>query len=173
MLKSSFSCKAEISPHHSTSQISISKNFDLLNICAFFGLSLQMESWIIPLTILPGIGLFIAANTNASVALEQYIQQLLKEDPRPQTLVKLKIQQLNFLSKANVFFYLSALLFLLSTLSKGVHQHWLIQVPSPFLFFFALATVCLTVGILFQIIFASRAVKIKKCQFEDRLNDIS
>ena len=130
-----------------------------------------MDSWIFPLTILPGIGLIIMSTTNWSVALAGEIERLLKEADCSRTIVKRKIKQLSLLNSALVALYVSAALCALggflgaaSTYTEGVPK-WKV-----------LVTVSTSIGIAFLlaatvmlIVYAFRAVAIKRQQFIERL----
>jgi hypothetical protein len=69
-----------------------------------------MDSWIFPLTILPGIGLIIMSTTNWSVALAGEIERLLEDPDCSRAIVKRKIRQLGLLNTALVALYVAAAL---------------------------------------------------------------
>lgn len=130
-----------------------------------------MDSWIFPLTILPGIGLIIMSTTNWSVALGGEIERLLNNDNCSRTIVKKKIKQLSLLNSALVALYISAAVcalggFLGATfnyLDSSMEARTTVTIiTSTGIAFLLTATVML-------IIYAFRAVNIKRQQFLERL----
>lgn len=128
-----------------------------------------MQSWIFPLTILPGIGLIIASTTTIANGLIAEINHLLAENHCRRRLLERKIDQLSLLNWALVALYLSAAS---CTLGGFLGAIWLEGDSSSHAYVSWIAGfgvgVLLLASILL-IIYGIRAVRIKRHQFRDRL----
>ena len=129
-----------------------------------------MVSWIFPLTILPGIGLLIISSTNWSVALTVEINHLLQAEICKEKLLRNKIRQLSLINRALVALYLSAAMCALGGFVGGILQQQMEKASM-------LTTLLICIGMFFLlaatamlIVYAFRAVWIKKNQFLEQLS---
>lgn len=81
----------------------------------------MIMEWYGPLTILPAIGLIILSTAHFLVALNNEIY-LLEKEHNHEWVIREKLKQLKRLGRANALLYASALLFLLSSLSKALFE---------------------------------------------------
>ncbi|HHP7242615.1 MAG TPA: hypothetical protein ACFCUD_13145 [Cyclobacteriaceae bacterium] len=128
------------------------------------------NQWIVPLTLIPGIGLFIMSTTNLSISLSNEINDLINQEECKRALISKKINQLVLINISLVGFYISAFCFAISGLLGHVEANY----ESNFLFiqpleYLALAS--LVISSIILIIFSARAVSIKKLQFLERLEE--
>lgn len=125
-----------------------------------------MESWVIPLTLLPGIGMMILSTTNLTTSISVEINNLLDKENCNQELIKKKISQMSLLNVAMVCLYISAADFAVTGLVEGIFKlrtemhdgnlHQLLLV---------IGIASLVIASLLLIIFSIRAVRIKRNQF--------
>jgi hypothetical protein len=97
--------------------------------------------WYIPISILPGIGLFILSTSNFLIALNNEIQQLNEDKEKHQVIIAKKIQQLKRLNFALLGEYGSALALVVAGILEGItHNETLtIYLVITGVFFFALS----------------------------------
>ncbi|MBO3700286.1 hypothetical protein [Roseivirga sp. E12] len=129
-----------------------------------------MDNWVIPLTLLPGIGMIIMSTSHLSTATSDEINQLLRDDLCDTSLIKKKISQLYLLNLAKVCLYISVAVFSIAglieaifTLQSSMHD----SVIRPILLIIGVSTLVLATLIL--IVFSTRKVKIKRDQFLNRI----
>ena len=125
------------------------------------------ESWILPITLLPGIGLLIMSTSNLVVALSEEIDHLEHQHQKMTPLIELKINQLDLLNKALVGFYISAGIFTLSGIIMGIYSEqrfikWILGVGVLIVF----------ISLLLLIIYSFRSVKIRRNQFKENIDKI-
>jgi len=125
-----------------------------------------MDSWVIPLTLLPGIGMMIMSTTNLTTAISTEINKLLAQEECNPALVEKKISQMSLLNVAMVCLYISAAVFAVAGLIEGIfklrtqmHDGTLRQL----LLVIGIAALVLATFLL--ITFSIRAVRIKRNQF--------
>ncbi len=130
-----------------------------------------MENWIIPLTLLPGIGMIIMSTSHLSTATSDEINQLFKEESCDKALIQKKISQLFYLNIAKVLLYISVAVFSVSglieaifTLQSTMHDNTLR------LILLITGVASLVIATFFLILFSIRKVKIKRTQFLNRIN---
>lgn len=128
------------------------------------------ENWIIPLTLLPGIGMMIMSTSNLSTYISQEITRLLGEESCNRHLVEKKISQMSLLNIALVTLYISAASFAITGLIGGVSKVQHIMLDDSFTVLLIIGIGCLVIATGFLIAFSIRAVKIKRNQY---LNSIS
>jgi hypothetical protein len=122
--------------------------------------------WYIPITIIPGVALLILSTSNFIIALGVEIQQLQTEARSAKRVLRKKISQLNILSLAIVMLYVSIALFTLSGMLIGLITNGGQSIgPAPAISV-SLAMLTLFSGISLLILFAIRAVRIRKQQYE-------
>lgn len=130
-----------------------------------------MENWVIPLTLLPGIGMIIMSTSHLSTATSDEINQLFRDDSCDKELIQKKISQLFLLNLAKVLLYVSIAVFSIAglieaifTLQSTMHDSTLRII----LLIIGVATLVIATFIL--ILFSTRKVKIKRNQFLKRIN---
>lgn len=130
-----------------------------------------MDNWVIPLTLLPGIGMIIMSTSHLSTATSDEINQLFREEPHDKDLIKKKISQLFLLNLAKVGLYISIAVFSVAglieaifTLQSEMHDSGLRTI----LLIIGVSTLVLATLVL--ILFSVRKVRIKRDQFLNRIN---
>lgn len=124
-----------------------------------------MDNWIIPLTLLPGIGMMIMSTSNLSTAISQEISGLIHEESCDTDLVDRKITQMSLINRALVALYLGAASFAITGLIGGVSTVQNLMIKDTFIVFLIIGIGCLLVATIFLITFSIRAVRIKKNQY--------
>jgi hypothetical protein len=127
----------------------------------------MMESWILPITLLPGIGLLIMSTSNLVVALFEEIDPLEHKHQKMTPLIGLKINQLDLLNKALVGLYISAGIFTLSGIILGIYPEaqfikWILGIGILIVF----------ISLLLLIIYSFRSVRIRRNQFVENIDNI-
>lgn len=128
-----------------------------------------MNSWIFPLTILPGIGLLILSTTNWAVALTNEIDHLLPEKHCNPRILKLKIAQLGLLHRALVALYICVSMNVLAGFTGAVWPSGTQGMLPVVTIFVSIGMAFLFAGTFMLIVYAYRAVNIKRNQFLERL----
>lgn len=129
-----------------------------------------MDNWVIPLTLLPGIGMIIMSTSNLSTATSDEINYLLRHQSEDKDLIQKKISQLFLLNIAKVCLYLSIMVFAVAGLIEAIFT---LQTPMhdstirTILLVFGVGT--LIIATFFLIIFSVRKVKIKRDQFINQI----
>lgn len=124
-----------------------------------------MDNWIIPLTLLPGIGMMIMSTSNLSTAISQEISGLIHEDEQNTHLIELKISQMGLLNMGLVALYLGAASFAITGLIGGVSAVQNLMIHDTFTIFLIVGIGCLLLATIFLITFSVRAVRIKRNQY--------
>lgn len=124
-----------------------------------------MENWVIPLTLLPGIGMMIMSTSNLSTAIGEEISGLIHEPEQNTHLIELKITQMGLLNVALVALYLGAASFAITGLIGGVSAVQELMVHDTFIIFLIIGIGCLLLATIFLITFSVRAVRIKRNQY--------
>ena len=124
-----------------------------------------MENWVIPLTLLPGIGMMIMSTTNLSAALSQEINGFIHEPDQDTQLIERKISQLSLLNVALVALYVGTASFALTGLIGGVSTIQQLMIHESATLFLVIGIGCLLLATIFLITFSIRAVRIKRNQF--------
>ena len=126
-----------------------------------------MESWYLPITLLPSIGFFIMATTNVSNALSGEITQMLALDTSHlQSILSRKINQLRLLSITLVLLYGSAILLAVFGLVAGLGQGLMVHADQLVFVLICLGILAVCCALSLLMIYAVRAVRIKRDQFE-------
>jgi len=130
-----------------------------------------METWYLPITIIPGIGLLILSTTHLIVSLNNEMETLLEEAGLNQSLMQQKLSQMKLLTYSMSGFYISTALMVLSGLvsfSQQFEVNALVNFSSSIL----LAGVALIfISLLILILYSIRAVKIRRLHFEQCLTN--
>lgn len=125
-----------------------------------------MESWIFPITMLPGVGLLIMSTTNLINSLSEEIDHLHHNHKSNTDLIFKKINQLDLLNKALVGFYISAGSFTLAGITLGLIKIIHISESAGFVII-AGGVLLIFISLILLIIYSFRSVKIRKTQFLD------
>ncbi len=125
-----------------------------------------MDSWIFPITILPGAGLLIMSTTNLIHSLSEEIDHLHHHHDNNTELIFKKINQLDLLNKALVGFYVSAGAFTLAGIMLGLIKIINISEPIGFLIIGG-GVLLIFISLILLTIYSFRSVKIRKSQFLD------
>ena len=129
-----------------------------------------MESWILPLTLLPGIGMLILSTSNQSIALANEISMLLNDKECNVSLLLKKVSQHELINQALVVLYVCVSGFALQALLSGINDRFTAQIPqfiSDILLF--VGTGSLVLALILLTVFSARAVRIKKYQYKSRI----
>lgn len=129
-----------------------------------------MDHWIIPVTIIPGIGLLILSTTNLWIGLSDEIDRFIKEDPRKNDwYIRVKIRQLRLLNISMICLYLGAALFSVAGLAGAFLDGASGGGEAMVLYLEMTALLSLLVSIVLLVIYSIHAVKIKNSQFNRSL----
>lgn len=126
-----------------------------------------MNTWYLPITILPGIGLLIISTSTLIVSLNEELEGLLTDAQINQGLIHKKLSQMKLLTYSMTGFYISTALMVLSglvsfsTVSLGIGSAILISG----IFFIFLSLISL-------VVYSVRAVKIRHLHFDECLKKI-
>lgn len=126
-----------------------------------------MEKWFIPITLLPGVGLFLLSTSNLLIALTKNISELMKEGAT-ETLIRVKLSQLTLISRAMIFFYISVGFLILGGLLGGLLSEGA-NTQTVMLVLTLIGILFLLIAAMLMIIYAYRAVGIRKWQLEEML----
>lgn len=124
-----------------------------------------MDNWIIPLTLLPGIGMMIMSTSHLSTAISQEISGLIGAQSCDTHLVEQKISQMSLLNRALVALYLGTASFAITGLIGGVSVVQNLMIKDTFTVCLIIGISCLLVATIFLITFSTRAIRIKKNQY--------
>ncbi|MDW3192297.1 MAG: hypothetical protein R8G66_08030 [Cytophagales bacterium] len=128
-----------------------------------------MNEWYFPITLLPGVGLLIMSTSSLSMGLSNELTNLLNTPDSNHDIIRKKISQLSRLNRALTAFYISCAALVISGLINGLYgeAHSLGPKFSEILLFFSI--VCILLALTQLMIYAAKAVSIKRTQYEERL----
>ncbi len=130
-----------------------------------------MNEWYLPITILPSVGFFIMATANISNALSGEISMLIESQKECNQKIALKkIDQLQVLTRSAVFQYISAALLCLAGLIAGLQANFAVEVGMYVALLVCLGIGGILIGLFYLIVYAFRAVGIKRDQFYSNLD---
>jgi hypothetical protein len=125
-----------------------------------------MENWVIPLTLIPGIGMIILSTSHLSTSVSDEINTLLQKDNCDRSLIQIKISQLCLLNIALVSLYISTAIFSVTGLIEGIFTLQNAMTNSAFQQTLLVTGVAsLVIATFLLIAFSIRKVKIKRDQF--------
>jgi hypothetical protein len=125
-----------------------------------------MENWVIPLTLIPGIGMIILSTSHLSTSVSDEINTLLHRDSCDRSLIQIKISQLSLLNIALVCLYISTAIFSVTGLIEGIFTLQNAMTNSAFRQTLLVTGVAsLVIATFLLIAFSIRKVKIKRDQF--------
>ena len=128
-----------------------------------------MMEWYFPITLLPGVGLLIMSTSSLSMGLSNELSNLLSQKDSNPEIIHKKIHQLSRLNRALTAFYISCAALVISGLINGLADNamsWVGKASEALLFF---SILCILLALTQLVIYAAKAVHIKKTQFEERL----
>lgn len=129
-----------------------------------------MQEWYLPITILPALGMLILSTTSQMMALSSEINALLqvKCTDFQHLISSKKLRQLGLLTRAGALLYLASGIYVLSGISGALFEtHTFYDAPSLLLYS---GTILVFLAFILLIIYAFRAVGIRKFQFENNHN---
>lgn len=129
-----------------------------------------MTQWYLPITILPALGMLILSTTSQMMTLSNEINSLLQEKCTDfQHLISAKkIKQLGLLTRASALLYLASGIYVLSGIFGAILENKTIyDWPSLLLY---IGTILVFIAFVLLIIYAFRAVRIRKLQFDNNHN---
>ena len=127
-------------------------------------------NWYLPITIIPGLGMLILSTTSQMMTLSSEIGNLLsnKCSLYQHKISERKIKQLGLLTRASALLYLATGCYVLSGILGVVFEtEAILSVPSIALY---VGTVLVFIAISLLIIYAFKAVKIRRDQFDNNHN---
>ncbi|SHG86013.1 DUF2721 domain-containing protein [Flagellimonas flava] len=124
-----------------------------------------MESWYVPITIVPGVGLLLMSTSNLLGALSNEIKGLITEHFDYENLLQRKLKQLKLINYAMVFLYVSVACFVLSGLIAGLYESTHIMGDDLPVYFSVMGIISCLTALILLILFSFKAVKIKQDQF--------
>ncbi len=129
-----------------------------------------MQEWYLPITILPALGMLILSTTSQMMTLSSEINSLLQEKCTDfQHLIsEKKLKQLGLLTRASALLYLASGIYVLSGILGAVLEAAsFYDIPSLLLYG---GTILVFIAFILLIIYAFRAVRIRKLQFDNNHN---
>ncbi|MDZ7755551.1 hypothetical protein [Rhodohalobacter sp.] len=130
-----------------------------------------METWYLPITILPGIGLLILSTTHLIVSLNNEMESLLEEAGSNQFLMHQKLSQMKLLTYSMSGFYISTALMVFSGLvsfSQQFEVNAFVNFSSSILL---TGVAFIFISLLILIWYSVRAVKIRRLHFQQCLTN--
>jgi len=127
-------------------------------------------NWYLPITIIPGLGMLILSTTSQMMALSSEIGNLLsnKCSKFQHMISERKIKQLGLLTRASALLYLATGSYVLSGILGVIFDNKsMLDLPSIALY---IGTIWVFVALTLLIVYAFRAVSIRKMQFENNHN---
>lgn len=126
-----------------------------------------MTEWYLPITILPALGMLILSTTSQTMTLSSEINDLLRNKCTDfqHLIADKKIKQLGLLTRSSALLYLASGVYVLSGILRAiVHNESLLDLPSLLLYG---GTILVFIAFMLLIMYAFRAVGIRKMQFEN------
>ncbi len=123
-----------------------------------------MNSWIFPITLLPGIGFLIASKVCQVIALYSEINHLSHSHENHRDIVTKKISLLALRIQALVGFYESAGAFVLSGILLGLIT-LLLLMDIPGYIVLGGGVLYVFIALVMLIIYSTRSIRIRKAQF--------
>ena len=122
-------------------------------------------NWYLPITIIPGLGMLILSTVTQMLSLSSEINGLVTQECSvfQHEISKRKIKQLGLLTRANALLYLATGSYVLSGILGVIFEsESIVSIPSITLY---IGTILVFIAITLLIMYAFRAVKIRKDQF--------
>ncbi len=128
-------------------------------------------NWYVPITIIPGLGMLILSTVTQILSLSSEINVLVSQKCSvfQHEVSKRKIKQLGLLTRANALLYIATGSYVLSGILGVVFEsESMTNIPSITLY---IGTIFVFIAIFLLIIYAFRAVRIRKDQFANNIKD--
>ncbi len=128
-------------------------------------------NWYVPITIIPGLGMLILSTVTQILSLSGEINSLVSQkcSAFQHEVSKRKIKQLGLLTRANALLYIATGSYVLSGILGVVFEsESMTNIPSITLY---IGTIFVFIAIFLLIIYAFRAVRIRKDQFANNIKD--
>jgi hypothetical protein len=126
-----------------------------------------MNTWYLPITILPGIGLLIISTSSLIVSLNNELERLLEEAKTNELLIQKKLSQMRLLTYSMSGFYVSTAMMVFSGLISFASESTGI---GSFILMGGVALIFISLVILTA--YSVRAVKIRQIHFEQCLSSL-
>lgn len=129
-----------------------------------------MQSWYLPITILPGLGMLILSTVTQTLTLSGEISMLLSQkcSKFQHTISDMKIKQLGLLTRASALMYTATGCYVLSGILGFLFQEGVVlNFPNIALY---VGTLLVFIALILLMRYAFKAVKIRKIQFENNHN---
>jgi hypothetical protein len=130
-------------------------------------------NWYLPITIIPGLGMLILSTVTQMLSLSTEINTLVSEECSvfQHEISERKIKQLGLLTRASALLYLATGSYVLSGIFGVIFEsESIISIPSITLY---VGTIFVFIAIFLLIIYAFRAVKIRRYQFINSQNNLA
>ncbi len=128
-----------------------------------------METWYLPITILPGIGLLILSTSNLIISLNEEMERLLIEADKFQILINRKLSQMRLLTYGLSGLYFSTALMVLSGIVSFSNRYDLNAVGMTGSVVLLAGVGFIFLSLIILIIYSARAVTIRRAHFDDCL----
>ncbi len=113
--------------------------------------------WYIPITIIPGIGMFIISTSNLIISLNNEIRELNIDKEKYEQIIEVKLTQLKKLNYALIIQYLSAFLFVVGGILGEVTKN-----ESFIVYLVFLGIIFLTISIGLLIHYSLKSLRIRQ-----------
>jgi predicted membrane channel-forming protein YqfA (hemolysin III family) len=131
-----------------------------------------MENWIVAITLLPGIGLFILSTSNLAGLLGSEVNLLLEKENTPAKMIRRKIDQLKRLHIALTTLYISAICFIVAAFIGSLKNAEIETSDKIFGILIITGIGLLMIAIIHMIIFAYKSIYNREQQFKNRLENL-
>ena len=131
-----------------------------------------MENWIVAITLLPGIGLFILSTSNLAGLLGSEVNLLLEKENTPAKMIRRKIDQLKRLHIALTTLYISAICFIVAAFIGSLENADIETSDKIFGILIITGIGLLMIAIIHMIIFAYKSIYNREQQFKKRLENL-
>lgn len=128
-----------------------------------------METWYLPITILPGIGLLILSTSNLIISLNEEMERLLFVADKFQILINRKLSQMRLLTYGLSGLYFSTALMVLSGIVSFSNRSDLNAVGMTGSVVLLAGVGFIFLSLIILIIYSARAVTIRRAHFDDCL----
>ncbi|MDZ7807258.1 MAG: hypothetical protein U5K71_09080 [Gracilimonas sp.] len=124
-----------------------------------------MESWYLPITIVPGIGLLILSTSNLIVSLNEELERLFEDIDEYQQLIDLKLLQMRLLTYSLSGLYLSTAFLVLSGLFSFSRKIDVIAFGNAASILLLTGVTLIFLSLIILIVYSAKAVNIRRAHF--------
>lgn len=128
-----------------------------------------METWYLPITILPGIGLLILSATHLIVSLNEELERLLQDADEFRILIDQKLSQMRLLTFGMSGLYMSTALMVLSGLISFSSRFDIVISGKAGSIVLLTGVGFIFLSLIFLVIYSAKAVGIRRAHFDDCL----